>query len=253
MMTETRLEEHDLHGLHNYLPNRSARRCGVRCAGRTWGRSNSPPRSRPSRSRWSTEYPEAIRAGALALAQPRRGAARPIACSATYFPPRDKGKTLSGSTDVAEVSWIAPTVQLTTACFALGVPGHSWGITATGGMSIGHKGMLHAAKAMAITGARLHASPGHPDESPRGATARRPAASPIARRSATPSRRWRTRIGFPTKLEHSGSYIAGGGTYKCRRPRRSGALAAQAGRGGISTMNEGPVAVATLIGELTRR
>ena len=60
---------------------------------------------------------------------------------------------------MAEASWIAPTVQITTTCFALGVPGHSWGITATGGMSIGHKGMLHAAKGMAIIAARLHADP----------------------------------------------------------------------------------------------
>ena len=54
---------------------------------------------------------------------------------------------------------MAPTVQVTTACWAPGVPGHSWGITACGGMSIGHKGMLHAAKAMAITAAALHTDP----------------------------------------------------------------------------------------------
>ena len=36
-----------------------------------------------------------------------------------------------------------------------GIPGHSWAVTATGAMSIGHKGMLHAAKAMAIAAADL--------------------------------------------------------------------------------------------------
>ncbi len=69
------------------------------------------------------------------------------------WPIRDAGKVLPGSTDVSDVSWITPTSQITTTCFALGVPGHSWAITATGAMSIGHKGMLHAAKAMAMTGA----------------------------------------------------------------------------------------------------
>jgi aminobenzoyl-glutamate utilization protein B len=69
------------------------------------------------------------------------------------------GKVMPGSTDVADVSWITPTVQIWTACWAIGVPGHSWGITATGAMSIGHKGMLHAAKAMALTGAALVRDP----------------------------------------------------------------------------------------------
>jgi metal-dependent amidase/aminoacylase/carboxypeptidase family protein len=49
--------------------------------------------------------------------------------------------------------------NLPTTCFALGVPGHSWANTATGGVAIGHKGMLHAAKGMAITASRLIADP----------------------------------------------------------------------------------------------
>ena len=115
-------------------------------------------RSTLSRDRWPSGYPEKIRAGAIRPLE-LTAEQRKQALLSEVFPTRDKGKTLPGSTDVAEVSWIAPTVQLTTTCFALGVPGHSWGITATGGMSIGHKGMLHAAKAMAITAARLHNDP----------------------------------------------------------------------------------------------
>jgi aminobenzoyl-glutamate utilization protein B len=60
---------------------------------------------------------------------------------------------MPGSTDVADVSWITPTAQITTTTWALGIPGHSWAVTATGAMSIGHKGMVHAAKTMAITAA----------------------------------------------------------------------------------------------------
>ncbi len=55
-----------------------------------------------------------------------------------------------GSTDVGDVSWVAPTGQITTACEALGTPGHSWQIVAQGRMGIGHKGMLYAAKVMAL-------------------------------------------------------------------------------------------------------
>ena len=70
-----------------------------------------------------------------------------------------EGEVMPGSTDVSDVSWVAPTAQLLTTCFALGTPGHSWAITATSGMSIGHKGMLHAAKAMAIAAADAIAEP----------------------------------------------------------------------------------------------
>jgi aminobenzoyl-glutamate utilization protein B len=55
-----------------------------------------------------------------------------------------------GSTDVGDVSWVAPTGQITTACQALGTPGHSWQTVAQGRMGIGHKGMLYAAKVMAL-------------------------------------------------------------------------------------------------------
>jgi aminobenzoyl-glutamate utilization protein B len=69
------------------------------------------------------------------------------------WPIRDRGMVMPGSTDVSDVSWITPTAQITTTTWALGIPGHSWAVTATGKMSIGHKGMLHAAKVMAITAA----------------------------------------------------------------------------------------------------
>ncbi|HHW27397.1 MAG TPA: amidohydrolase [Firmicutes bacterium] len=65
-----------------------------------------------------------------------------------------------GSTDVADVSWVVPTGQFRTACYTLGIPGHSWGVTACGGMSIGHKGMLLAAKTLGIAGARFLTDPG---------------------------------------------------------------------------------------------
>jgi aminobenzoyl-glutamate utilization protein B len=75
------------------------------------------------------------------------------------WPIRDRGEVSSGSTDVSDVSWIAPTAQITTTTWALAIPGHSWAVTATGAMSIGHKGMLHAAKTMAITAADFIADP----------------------------------------------------------------------------------------------
>lgn len=66
---------------------------------------------------------------------------------------------MAGSTDVGDVSWVTPTGQFGTATGVIGQPGHSWQITACGGMSIGHKGMLFAAKLMALTGLDLMTDP----------------------------------------------------------------------------------------------
>jgi aminobenzoyl-glutamate utilization protein B len=56
-----------------------------------------------------------------------------------------------GSTDVGDVSWAVPTVQARGATCAIGTPGHSWQLTAQGKLPLAHKGMVHAAKAMAGT------------------------------------------------------------------------------------------------------
>ena len=60
-----------------------------------------------------------------------------------------------GSTDVGDVSWHVPTSGLSTACFAAGSPGHSWQNTAAIGSPIGHKGLLVAAKVLAMTAVDL--------------------------------------------------------------------------------------------------
>jgi len=65
-----------------------------------------------------------------------------------------------GSTDVGDVSWTAPTVGLRAATWVPGTPAHSWQAVAAGGMSIGHKGMLLAAKTLADTAAELFVNAG---------------------------------------------------------------------------------------------
>ena len=51
--------------------------------------------------------------------------------------------------------------MLRTACIPTGCPGHSWGGVAAYGMSIGHKGMMHAAKIMAAAAVELYLDPDH--------------------------------------------------------------------------------------------
>ncbi|RIV30582.1 amidohydrolase [Flagellimonas lutimaris] len=56
-----------------------------------------------------------------------------------------------GSTDVGDVSWNVPNINLGVTVAPKDTPWHSWAVVACGGMSIGHKGMIYASKAMGMT------------------------------------------------------------------------------------------------------
>ena len=64
-----------------------------------------------------------------------------------------------GSTDVGDVSWNVANINLSVTTAPKDTPWHSWAVVACGGMSIGHKGMLYASKAMAMTMVDLFESP----------------------------------------------------------------------------------------------
>ena len=78
----------------------------------------------------------------------------PLAKAAEVLP-LSFGGAEAGSTDVSDVSWVVPTVQVSGATWVPGTPAHSWQAVAASGMSIGAKGMLVAAKTMALTAADL--------------------------------------------------------------------------------------------------
>ena len=58
---------------------------------------------------------------------------------------------MGGSTDVGDVSYVAPVIRLRATTAPKGTPWHSWAVVACGGMSIGHKGMAYASKALSMT------------------------------------------------------------------------------------------------------
>lgn len=58
---------------------------------------------------------------------------------------------MGGSTDVGDVSFLVPVVRLGVTVAPEGTPWHSWAVVACGGMSIGHKGMVYAAKALGMS------------------------------------------------------------------------------------------------------
>lgn len=61
------------------------------------------------------------------------------------------GEPEGGSTDVADVSWAVPTLHLSVTTAPADAPWHAWPVVASGGMSIGHTGMIYAAKVLAAT------------------------------------------------------------------------------------------------------
>lgn len=69
------------------------------------------------------------------------------------------GGDFGGSTDVSDVSWVTPTVGLSTATFVPGSAGHSWQNVVAAGSTIGLKGAHLATKTLALTTAELFQSP----------------------------------------------------------------------------------------------
>lgn len=65
-------------------------------------------------------------------------------------PLEDHPSVLSIGTDASDVSHTVPLVTVSAACMCKGTPLHHWSTTAQAGMSIGHKGMLYAARSMAL-------------------------------------------------------------------------------------------------------
>jgi len=64
-----------------------------------------------------------------------------------------------GSTDVGDVSYTVPTAGLGTATWVPGTPAHSWQAVAAGGTTIGTKGMMVAAKTLALTAMDIFKNP----------------------------------------------------------------------------------------------
>ena len=74
---------------------------------------------------------------------------------ATEVLPLSDEPTLGASTDVADVSWNAPTMGCAMPTWPQGISAHTWPVVACGGTSIGLKGALHAAKVLAMSGIEI--------------------------------------------------------------------------------------------------
>jgi aminobenzoyl-glutamate utilization protein B len=87
---------------------------------------------------------------AFARALQKAAGVEPVGMDAAIGSLEGQGQE-GGSTDVGDVSWNVPTLHVSVATAPRGVPWHAWPVVAAGGTSIGHKGLVLAAKTLAAT------------------------------------------------------------------------------------------------------
>lgn len=132
LATETELEIENLAGTHNMLPNDTL----------------SEVTYRNLLELVDISYNDEERAFAVEL---QRHLDQPRDLALLNEVVNRQGEISKGSTDVGDVSWVAPTTGFSTACWVPGTPAHSWQAVAAGGTTIGKKGMILAARVLAAT------------------------------------------------------------------------------------------------------
>jgi aminobenzoyl-glutamate utilization protein B len=141
--TETKMDFEVIHGIYALLPNETLGRVMHENLEEVGGVSYTEDERR---------FAETIRKSFTGEVPPLSSAAEVEA-----FEVREEGS--GGSTDVGDVSWVVPTAGMRAATYVPGTPGHSWQAIASGGSSIGNKGMVVAAKTLTLTAIDLFESP----------------------------------------------------------------------------------------------
>lgn len=141
--TGTELELEVIHGNHSVLPNETLATAMHRRLSTVGG----------------VVYDSADLAFANELAESLASSEQDLAAAAARIEPMSQLQGM-GSTDVGDVSWTVPTVEMRAATWVPGTAPHTWQAIAAGGTAIGIKGMLVAAKTMALTATDLFLQPG---------------------------------------------------------------------------------------------
>mgnify|MGYP000208991385 CR=1 FL=1 len=141
--TDTRMEYEVIHGIFNVLPNKTLGEVVYSKLQQVGGVSYTA-----EETAFATQIMKSYKSDGLSPAS---------AMSIAPFEVREKGS--GGSTDVGDVSWVVPTAGLSTATWVPGTSAHSWQAVAAGGMSIGHKGMINAAKTLALSAIEIIQNP----------------------------------------------------------------------------------------------
>ena len=141
--TGTTVEAQVVHGIYNILPNVALQEAMQANLERVGG-VRYDAEERAFAERIQTSFP---------------GDPPPLESAARVQPFSIMEEAGSWSTDVADVSWVVPTAGMSAATWVPGTATHSWQAIAAGGTSIGEKGMVVAAKTVAMTAIDLLTNP----------------------------------------------------------------------------------------------
>ncbi len=139
--TETRMEYEVIHGVYNLLPNTRLSELMYKNLTEVGG----------------VAYDEEEKVFAEGIIASYNGKQTPA--DAAKILPYSTHNRPRGSTDVGDISWLVPTAGMAAATWVPGTSAHSWQAVAAGGTSIGTKGMMVAAKTIALTAIDLYNSP----------------------------------------------------------------------------------------------
>lgn len=166
MMTETRCEKVFIDGCSNTVSNHALEAlayenlCALGAPAYTdaeWAYARALKATYPDRGKLPSIAAAHDDSAKAAVARLSENGSRALN---DFIAPRYAGAAFSvGSTDVGDVSWQTPAVQIHTVTYPSGAPGHSWQNVACGVSTIAHKGMLLAGKALAATAIDLFEQP----------------------------------------------------------------------------------------------
>lgn len=144
MGTQTTMEYEIINGVYNLLPNETLARVMHKNLEQVGGVIYNEEEKKFAEELIKS-YPE------LSI--------NPAEDAAKIEPFKVQEKGTGGSTDVGDVSWLVPTAGLGTATWVPGTSAHTWQAVAAGGTSIGIKGMMVAAKTLALTALDVFKNP----------------------------------------------------------------------------------------------
>ncbi|MGA7803594.1 M20 family metallopeptidase [Bradyrhizobium sp.] len=156
LMTETGMEMRIISAVSNILPNTPLEQALHRVM-----EDLGPPHFDDADKDFAAKIRATLSAqdiGAVYRAIGMEPTERPLA---DFLVPLDARRNpLVGSTDVGDVSWVVPTVQVHAPTVAIGTPFHTWQVVAQGKSPAAQKAMVQAAKAMAGLGVKALSEPG---------------------------------------------------------------------------------------------
>ncbi|SFO54083.1 aminobenzoyl-glutamate utilization protein B [Algoriphagus ornithinivorans] len=142
--TQTKMEYEVINGVYNLLPNETLSRIMHKNLQMVGGLKYSPEETKFAQDIIKT-FPSGV------------NTSPEDAQKIAPFEVNEKGS--GGSTDVGDVSWLVPTAGLNVATWVPGTSAHTWQAVAAGGTSIGQKGMMIAAKTLALTASDIFKNP----------------------------------------------------------------------------------------------